>query len=851
MSHTRTSATVPRCLMLSAAALLWSACGNLPDPAEGIDEPALQQRGSALESTDQCAPTPAAQIASGQTVYYRYATPRTWMSAKADCEAMGGRLAIPTNSSENELIRSINGGALVHLGLQQSSGQAGPSDGWLTVEGDTPTYLNWSPVEPNDGDNTEDGAHNCVRMWTGGAWDDVPCSIPANHYVCEFGTQPVSCGGGATCGMSADSTYRCQCPAGQRYDVESHACLGGPLSIEVNSLNVDQAAGGANVFVNYPLHARVGLKGTGNTNNLVVSVGLIQRPSGPNPTDEELENLQSCLVGGTRITLPGDGSQQFVDIHGIVPPECLEGAPQRPANFFVLLDGADEFTSEEDKWLIYNRKELPSPASQRCVTQDPVTGAPRTGCVIDVTIRPPPGIDIELIHATPASSVAVIGPQAPHPDVPPGHEEAPQPLFVADVQLTAYGRDFDDPNAPQLPGQVDFRYDIIAVPDLGQVGWKPLNANPEAYHAPISELTPGEQLQLDARLHPSPEFRTLTQPGGAWAGVPDYKVRACALIPFPEHGDPRVAGPNGKANNCKEFSVRLVFGDHSAPASLSAASSYSASKTYSKAWGTSSTIQLQLTGGSENTFDLTGAYTDNEAKATISSFFGGVDLFHAWGNASAVVSPAEASLDSGFTVFGSKLLGYTNSGGTVSYSKEISYSKEKCLTYSYGVVVASINIKGCFGASAGIDVGITASATSISAQVRPFITSSLDVTGSLNLTLYKANLSASVNLLGLNTSGSDGVTASLAFSITSASPLQLTIGYDTYALFRVSTLDGSIDLEIEEYEQKWCKKKVWGVKVKYPCWKWDTLAEYNLFSYDGYSYTTTLLDRSGSAITLQ
>src|SRR5688500_4311903 len=109
---------------------------------------------------------------------------------------------------------------------------------------------------------------------------------------------------------------------------------------------------------------------------------------------------------------------------------------------------------------------------------------------------------------------------------------------------------------------VDFVYDIVAQPDTGNVGWKRLNANPEALHAPIGNLEPGEELQLDARLHPTPEFRTLTTPGGPWALSTDFQVRACARVPFPERGDPSVSGPTGTNNNCKVFSVRLVRGNH-------------------------------------------------------------------------------------------------------------------------------------------------------------------------------------------------------------------------------------------------------------------------------------------------
>ncbi len=847
MRDTRTTGLVPHRLLLGLAALIWSGCGGPADLPEGMEaEAPFPQQSAALVSTDRCAPTPAAQSASGNTVYYRYSTNKSWDAAKAECAAMGGRLAVPMSSSDNEAIRSINGGLLVHIGFRQSSGQTQPGSGWLNLEGEVPNYTNWNAGEPNDGDRYENGNQNCGRMWDNGTWDDISCTSSGSPYVCEFGAQPVTCGGGATCGLSTDSTYRCQCPAGQRYDVENNACFGGPLAIEVNSLNVNRAASG-NVFVNFPLKARVGLKGTGNTNSFVVSLGLMEKPSTPNPTQAELESLQSCVIGGTRITLPGDGSQQFVDIEGIVPPECLAGAPQRAANFFVLLDGADEYTTEDDKWLVYNEKEAQTPVGQACKTRDPATGVERTGCVINVTVKPPPGTDIELIEATPDSSVIVLDPSGQPSDVSSGGAEAPRPLFIAALNVAAYGRDFDEANASSLPGMVDFAYDIIAQPDVGNVGWKRLNANPEALHAPIGNLKPGEELQLDARLHPTPEFRTLTSPGGPWAASMDYQVRACAMVPFPEFGDPLAAGPDGRANNCKVFSVRLVRGSFSS----SSASSADISKTYSNSWGSSSTIQLSLSGGSTNKFDLTGAYTDNEAKASIKGFFGSFDMAHAWGDASATVSPSQATMDTGFKVFGVSLLSYSKTAGSVTYTYDKSYAKEKCLTYSYGVVVATIDISGCFTATAGFDMGITASATSISAQVRPYVQASLNVSGTLNLSIYKATLSANITILGFNTSDSDGITAGLSFVINSTNPVKLTIQYNTKAAFRISTLDGSIDLTIEQLEANWCKKKVWGIKVYYVCWSYDTLAEYNLFSYDGYSFTSTLLDRSGSAITLQ
>ena len=136
-----------------------------------------------------------------------------------------------------------------------------------------------------------------------------------------------------------------------------------------------------------------------------------------------------------------------------------------------------------------------------------------------------------------------------------------------------------------------------------------------------------------------------------------------------------------------------------------------------------------------------------------------------------------------------------------------------------------------------VDLVLSASAgttSKVSANVRPYLTSSLSVTASLNVTLYKVSLSGSITLLGVNSTEGDGVTATLNFTVNSVSPVKITISFDITALLRISTLDGSVDLVIEELETKWCTKKIWGVKIKYFCgFSYDTAASYTLFSFDG------------------
>lgn len=849
LSLSRSSFRISSPRALAMMAVLAVACSEASD--EYDREPPLIEPSVPTNQTDQCAPPSAAQVTSGDTVYYRYASAKNWNAAKSDCEAMGGRLAVPMNQSANDTIRNMNGGQKLHVGIYQPNNQANPGAGWLTVEGAASGFFKWRPGEPNDSpDAPENNQENCVEMHLDGTWNDEGCTNANRQYVCEFGSAPVACGGGSSCTIpSGETTYSCTCPSGQSYDAANNVCYGGPLAIEVNRLEVDR---GYNLpaFVNFPIHAKVGLKGTGNTNNIMVTLGLAEKPpSGANATNEELANLHTCQLGGEKITLKGDGTQQYVEFDSIVPPECLGTDPLRVYNFYVMLDGAQDVSTETDKWLVYNLKEQSTAIAQKCKTPDPMTGTDRAGCVIDLQVRPSPGLDLAFLSVAPQSSVIVLDPSGQHGSVPSGQTEAPRPLVTVDSSITAFGRDYDTSGAATMPGAVGFNYSIIATPDNGSVGWKPLNFNTDAGATSISTLKPGEKLEIEGRLHPTPEFRTLTSPGGPWAGITDYKIRGCVGAPFQEMGDPAAAGMNGLNNNCREFTVHLVFGSFDA----TAASSQDETKTISESYGSSSTLALALTGGSTNSFNLSGASSSNYAKATMSGFFGSFDVFHAWGNGSASVSTLKGDIDYGLKIFGVSLLSdNTGASASASLSTNYSQSKEKCVTYSYGVVIVSIDLSGCFSASAGVSFTLTATGTAVTANVRPYASVSLSVSASLNVTLYKASLTGSLTILGINTSSSDGVTASLSYTINQTSPsVKLTIGFTINATFKVSTLSGSLEVTLEQLEVNWCKKKIGFIKVYYPCWSYDTVAEYTIASFTGYSYTYSLLARTGSSIVLQ
>ncbi|MFL5345040.1 MAG: lectin-like protein [Hyalangium sp.] len=225
MRNVRTLSAVSRPMLLGLAALLFGGCGVATDEANTGSVSDLQVQQAAL-LPDQCAPVPANHTTYGGLLYHLYSSGKTWADAKADCTAMGGRLATPANSGANAAITSIITD-LTYIGINQASGQSSTSAGWQTPEGYAASYFNWNSGEPNDMDGVEDGWQNCARMYTTGYWDDVYCGN-SSPYVCEFGTPPLQCAGGSTCALGNDSNYHCFCPPGQHFDAQHNVCANGP-----------------------------------------------------------------------------------------------------------------------------------------------------------------------------------------------------------------------------------------------------------------------------------------------------------------------------------------------------------------------------------------------------------------------------------------------------------------------------------------------------------------------------------------------------------------------------------------------------------------------------------------------
>jgi hypothetical protein len=106
--------------------------------------------------------------------YYRSTGNAFWLTAKANCEAMGGHLVTVTTSAENNFIYNLWPSGWIGLTDEVNEGV------WRWVTGETYSYTSWNPGEPNNAGNED-----YVQFVGAGRWNDLPNnqSLP---YVLEF-----------------------------------------------------------------------------------------------------------------------------------------------------------------------------------------------------------------------------------------------------------------------------------------------------------------------------------------------------------------------------------------------------------------------------------------------------------------------------------------------------------------------------------------------------------------------------------------------------------------------------------------------------------------------------------------
>lgn len=136
-------------------------------------------------SLDGSVDSPKAEIYTGNKHYAMYEDTRSWESAKAQAESLGGYLATITSAEEQAIIDELQGYASLasyYIGAERVTKDT-EENIWAWVTGEPFEYTNWYPNEPNNGhNNTEDyvGIFNNTPQW-----NDFPATD--NHgYIVEY-----------------------------------------------------------------------------------------------------------------------------------------------------------------------------------------------------------------------------------------------------------------------------------------------------------------------------------------------------------------------------------------------------------------------------------------------------------------------------------------------------------------------------------------------------------------------------------------------------------------------------------------------------------------------------------------
>lgn len=94
---------------------------------------------------------------------YTSPSPITWADAEIFCEMNGGHLAVVTSSGENEVLKTMSNGAYTWIGLSRT-----PSTDWAWVNGESVSYTDWAPNQPD----CFDGVEFFGQYWDGSKWND-------------------------------------------------------------------------------------------------------------------------------------------------------------------------------------------------------------------------------------------------------------------------------------------------------------------------------------------------------------------------------------------------------------------------------------------------------------------------------------------------------------------------------------------------------------------------------------------------------------------------------------------------------------------------------------------------------
>ncbi len=160
----------------------------------------MQMVGSTkIQSLGITSDTPSKTL-NGHT-YYFVPDIVTWSEAKTACEKAGGHLATITSQEEQDIIQSaLTGDASLSISGWSKSfptvrqymyiGGRVSNNKLTWITGETVSYTNWNPNEPNNDGGDEDVASLVLSSDQIGKWNDLRPNHEASGYICEIEPSP-------------------------------------------------------------------------------------------------------------------------------------------------------------------------------------------------------------------------------------------------------------------------------------------------------------------------------------------------------------------------------------------------------------------------------------------------------------------------------------------------------------------------------------------------------------------------------------------------------------------------------------------------------------------------------------
>lgn len=160
------------------------------DTEENTKKEEVEQTEPEKTSKKKMIPSDAAEFNGHHYYVYDMDNITTWEQAEAYCESLGGYLATITSREEDEFVYFY-----LKNNFDYESAYFGFTDReeegtWVWVNGETSTYTNWNPGEPNDENPNEDYAMYYYK-YPEGTWNDGDFGYETLNsgqvFICEWG----------------------------------------------------------------------------------------------------------------------------------------------------------------------------------------------------------------------------------------------------------------------------------------------------------------------------------------------------------------------------------------------------------------------------------------------------------------------------------------------------------------------------------------------------------------------------------------------------------------------------------------------------------------------------------------